>query len=153
MNEPLVSVLLVDDEPMILSALSRLLRTQNYRVLTTTQPTEIISILEKEPVDILISDVDMPRMRGTALMTQVRVHFPEVLRILMTGRNSIETVLQAINEGEVYRFLLKPFQYSDFLSVLRAASLRLKERRPSSGIIIATKPEDLCDVDTPAPLK
>lgn len=145
MNEPVVSILLVDDEPMILSALSRLLRNHGYRVLTTTQPTEVAGILEKEKVEVLLSDIDMPKMKGTVLMAQIRSRFPEVVRILMTGRGSMDSVLQAINEGEVYRYLLKPFKEEELLSVLREATSRLKElRRASAVAIIVSRRNEIC---------
>jgi DNA-binding NtrC family response regulator len=145
MNEPVVSILIVDDEPMILSALSRLLRNHGYRVLTTTQPTEVAGILEKEKVEVLLSDIDMPKMRGTALMAQVRSRFPEVVRILMTGRGSMDSVIQAINEGEVYRYLSKPFKEEELLSVLREATSRLKElRRASAVAVIVSKRQEIC---------
>jgi DNA-binding NtrC family response regulator len=145
MNEPVVSVLLVDDEPMILSALSRLLRNHGYRVLTTTMPTEVAGILEKEKVEVLLSDIDMPKMKGTVLMAQIRSRFPEVVRILMTGRGSMDSVIQAINEGEVYRYLLKPFKEEELLSVLREATSRLKElRRASAVAVIVARRNEIC---------
>src|SRR4051812_48801751 len=107
MSDQVFTTLIVDDEPRILSALSRMLRQNGYKVLTSSQPEEVLGILERERVDVLLSDIDMPKVSGTALMTQVRAHYPEVVRILMTGRGSMESVLRAINEGEVYRYLLK----------------------------------------------
>jgi DNA-binding NtrC family response regulator len=132
MSEPIVSILLVDDEPMILSALSRMLRNHGYRVLTTTQPTEVVGILEKE-------------MKGTVLMAQIRSSFPDVVRILMTGRGSMDSVIEAINEGEVYRYLLKPFQEEELLSVLREATSRLKElHRASAAALIVSRRSEIC---------
>jgi DNA-binding NtrC family response regulator len=145
MSEPIISILLVDDEPMILSALSRMLRNHGYRVLTTTQPTEVVGILEKEKVEVLLSDIDMPKMKGTVLMAQIRSSFPDVVRILMTGRGSMDSVIEAINEGEVYRYLLKPFQEEELLSVLQEATSRLKElRRASAAALIVSRRSEIC---------
>lgn len=141
---PLYTILLVDDEPMILAALRRQLRNSGYRVLSASQPSEALSILEREKVEILLSDIDMPGMSGTALVAQVRKRFPDVIRILMTGRGSMDSAMRAINDGEVHRYLLKPFDEATLLGVVREALTRLQElRRASAAALSAARIEQM----------
>jgi response regulator RpfG family c-di-GMP phosphodiesterase len=123
------TLLLVDDEPAILSAIRRSLRGESYRILTTSDPREALAILEREAVDVLVSDIDMPGMSGVELVGQVRRAFPEVVRILLTGRGSMESALRAINEGEVHRYLTKPWDEAELREVVAQAIQRLGELR------------------------
>jgi two-component system, probable response regulator PhcQ len=103
------TVLLVDDDPDVLAALRRSLRRANARIETTTSPEEAARRLETMPVDLIISDVDMPVMNGHELMRVARERRPDAVRVLLTGRATKGSALRGINEGEVHRFLEKPF--------------------------------------------
>ena len=130
---PVHTVLLVDDEPAILAALRRSLRGESYRILTSNDPREAISILEREPVDLMVSDIDMPGMSGVELVGHARRAFPEVVRILLTGRGSLESALRAINDGEVYRYLTKPWDESELRETIAQALQRLHELRRAAA--------------------
>jgi two-component system probable response regulator PhcQ len=127
------TVLFVDDEAPILSALRRTLRGESYRILTCNDPREALALLERETVDILVSDVDMPGLSGVDLVARVRRQFPEVVRILLTGRGSMELALRAINEGEVHRFLTKPWDDAVLRETIAQAIERLHELRRSAA--------------------
>lgn len=136
------TVLLVDDEPMILSALRRQIRNAGYRVLAAGSPQEALSILEREHVEVLVSDIDMPQMSGTALVAQVRQRHPDVVRILMTGRGSLESATRAINDGEVHRYLMKPFDEATLIGVIRESFARRQElSRASAASLSAARIE------------
>jgi two-component system, probable response regulator PhcQ len=128
------TVLVVDDEPWILAGLQRFLAREGYRVICTDDPTAVLGLLEKERVDVLISDIHMPEMSGIELVSRVRRSFPEVVRILLTAQGSLETALQAINDGEVHRYLTKPWDGGQIRSALAEALARLEELRSTAAV-------------------
>lgn len=115
------SVLCVDDEPNILSSLRRLFRSQGYRVLTAESGSAGLRLLETEHVDVVISDMRMPEMDGARFLEHVRVRWPDTLRMLLTGYADIQSILEAINRGEIYRYITKPWDDNDILLILRHA--------------------------------
>ena len=118
-------IMIVDDDPHVLSSLERLLLRDNYQVFKADNAYEALTQLEKEPVDLIISDLRMPDMSGLELLTQVKARFPDIIRIILTGYAEIESIISAINQGEVYRFLTKP--WNDF--EIRFAIKQALERR------------------------
>jgi two-component system, probable response regulator PhcQ len=102
------TVLLVDDDRNILHGLARALRLQPYRLFTATSGEEALLILKGHHVDVIVSDEQMPGMCGSDLLAWVAEHFPDVARIVLTGRPTVETMIRAINEGAVYQFFTKP---------------------------------------------
>jgi DNA-binding NtrC family response regulator len=130
---PVYTLLLVDDEPLLLSALRRTLTAERYRILTAATGAEALGLLEREPVDLVLSDIDMPGMSGVALVAEIKRRYPEIVRILLTGKGSMESALQAINDGEVYRYLAKPFEPEELRSTIREAISRLGELRRAAA--------------------
>ena len=115
------SILLVDDEPGILSSLRRLLRPSGYRIHTAEGGAVGLEILEKEPIDLVISDMRMPEMDGARFLEQVRLRWPEVVRILLTGYADVSSTIAAINRGEIYRYISKPWDDNDLVLIVRDA--------------------------------
>lgn len=115
------TLLLVDDDPAILSVLGRSLHNEGYRILTTVNPEEALAILGAERVDVLVADVSMPTMSGLDLVDRARTAFPTVVRVLLTARQSLELVMEAINRGEVFRYLTKPWDNDKLREAIRAA--------------------------------
>ncbi|MBA5606366.1 response regulator [Duganella sp. FT3S] len=115
------TLLFVDDEPNILSALRRLFRPRGYRVLTAESGAEGLEVLAQEPVDLVISDMRMPEMDGARFLAQVRQRWPGVLRLLLTGYSDIQSIQDAINCGEIYRYITKPWDDTDIVLVVRHA--------------------------------
>lgn len=119
------TLLLVDDEANILSALRRLLRPAGYRILTAESGVEGLEMVSAEPIDLVISDMRMPGMDGAAFLTRVREIAPDTLRILLTGYADIEATVAAINEGEIYRYVAKPWNDQELrLMVADALAMR-----------------------------
>jgi len=114
-------VLLIDDDRNVLHALSRALRPQGYRLYTATSAAEAMAVLKAHPVDVLVSDEQMPGMRGTDLLIWAAEHYPDIVRIVLTGRATTETAIRAINAGHVYQFFLKPCNPSDLDLAVRKA--------------------------------
>lgn len=124
------SILLVDDESHITAALSRHFPKQTYQVLTTTSAAEAYGILERCSIDVVVSDERMPGESGTEFLSNVRRRFPKTIRIILSGQASLEAAVRAINDGEVYRFFLKPCSPTDLLFTIQRAleHKRLAER-------------------------
>jgi DNA-binding NtrC family response regulator len=103
------TILVVDDEPSIRSALERTLRREKYRVFTAASGEEGLAVLKANSIDVAISDHLMPKMTGLEFLKLVRDRHPDVGRIILTGHADTEVAIKAINEGEIYRFLRKPW--------------------------------------------
>lgn len=112
-------VLLVDDEPGVLQALSRNLRRQPYRLYTVRSAAEAVDVIKSRPVDLVVTDEAMPGMRGTEFLGWVASEYPEIVRIMLTGKPSVEAMMQAVNHGEVYRFLTKPCEVVSLAMTIR----------------------------------
>ena len=115
------TVLCVDDEPNILSSLRRVLRPLGCKVLLAGGGAEGLEHLEQEKVDLVISDMRMPEMDGAAFLAEVARRWPGTVRILLTGYADLDSTINAINEGHIYRYLSKPWEDNDLrLTVQRA---------------------------------
>tara|TARA_B100000315_G_C14519205_1_gene560680 strand:+ start:242 stop:1075 length:834 start_codon:yes stop_codon:yes gene_type:complete len=115
------TILLVDDEPNILSSLKRLLRRENWNILTANSGKEGLEILKKNEVALIISDQRMPEMTGVEFLRQVKELYPDTIRIILSGYTEVNSIVSAINEGEVYKFITKPWNDQEIkLSVKRA---------------------------------
>lgn len=109
-------ILCVDDEPNIVASLKRLFRGSGYQVTTATSGAQAIAHLEQEPVDLVFSDMRMPGMSGAQLLEQIRVRWPKTTRVLLTGYADIGSTIAAINSGEVYRYITKPWDDGEVLA-------------------------------------
>jgi response regulator RpfG family c-di-GMP phosphodiesterase len=114
-------ILCVDDEPNILAALRRLFRGQGYEVHTCDSGRAGLELLAAQPVDIVISDMRMPEMDGVEFLEQVRSRWPDTLRLLLTGHADVRLILDAINRGEIYRYVTKPWDENDILLMVSHA--------------------------------
>ena len=112
-------VLLVDDEPNILTALKRVLRPEKLRVLTATSGREALDILAAEPVDLVISDMRMPEMDGAQFLAEVVRAWPRTVRILLTGYADLESTIAAVNRGGIFQYLAKPWEDHELLLTVR----------------------------------
>ena len=118
------TLLLVDDESSVLSALRRLFRPHGYQLLQATSGQEALEMLKDEPVDLIISDMRMPGMDGAQFLEASRLLAPEAIRILLTGYSDIGATIAAINRGELHRYIQKPWDDQDILLIVREALLR-----------------------------
>jgi response regulator RpfG family c-di-GMP phosphodiesterase len=102
-------LLLLDDEPNILRALSRLLRRDGYRILTASTPQQAFALLAENDVQVVMSDQRMPEMTGTEFFRRVKEMYPDTIRLILSGYTDLKSVTDAINHGAIYRFLTKPW--------------------------------------------
>jgi diguanylate cyclase (GGDEF)-like protein len=103
------TLLLVDDEPSILSSLRRLLRGDGYRILTANSGQAGLDVLAEHAVDVIVSDQRMPGMTGVEFLRTVRQSYPDTVRIVLSGFTELQTVTDAVNAGAIYKFLTKPW--------------------------------------------
>lgn len=113
-------MLFVDDERYILMSLAALFRGR-YKVLSTTDPQEALAIVRRERVDVIVSDQRMPQMLGAELLRQVRMVSPGTMRILLTGYSDMASAISSINEGEVFRFINKPWSNDEMRTLVGSA--------------------------------
>lgn len=117
------TILCVDDEANILSALRRLFRPTGFRVLTAGGGAEALAQLEAEQgqVDLVISDMRMPGMDGAEFLAEVRRRWPGIVRLLLTGYADVDSTIAAINEGQIYRYISKPWNDNEVVLTVRGA--------------------------------
>jgi CheY-like chemotaxis protein len=114
-------LLLIDDEPGVIRALQRELRQENYRILVARNSVEALSLLATHPVDVVLTDLRLPDMSGVEILRRIRILYPEIIRMVLSGSTEVRNILKAINEGVIYRFITKPWEADDLRSQLREA--------------------------------
>lgn len=137
-------ILCVDDEPSILSALRRLFRTHGFQVLAAESGQAGLDILALESVDLVISDMRMPQMDGVVFLEHVRARKPDVPRLLLTGYADVASIVGAINRGEIYRYIAKPWDDNDIVLTVRDAlerSALVKEKKRLEALVLAKNAE------------
>ena len=137
------TVLFVDDDQGVRSALGRSLRRSGYEFLLAEGPRAALDLLRQTRVDIIISDHLMPGMTGLEFLRLARDRCPDAVRIMLTGHADLETAIAAINEGEIYRFLTKPCDRVELQVTLHLACERLQLERENRHLLalIRTTPE------------
>ncbi|RME29631.1 MAG: response regulator [Deltaproteobacteria bacterium] len=103
------TILFVDDEANVLNALRRTLRKEPYEIFLAQSAEEAFDILRENDIDLVVSDHLMPSMDGLTFLKKVRELYPSVIRVILTGHADLQMAIEAINEGEVFRFLTKPW--------------------------------------------
>ncbi len=147
------SILLVDDEPSILSSLRRLLRPVGYRIHTAESGRAGLEILEQGPIDLVISDMRMPEMDGAKFLEQVRRRWPATTRILLTGYADVTSTIEAINRGEIYRYVSKPWDDNDLTLVVRDALESARLRNENARLLALTQAQNETLMDLNANLE
>ena len=108
-NEKKHTVLCVDDEENILRALKRVLRKEDYNLLTAGSGEEGLKILTENTVQLVLSDQRMPEMNGTDFFAEIKDIYPDTIRIILSGYTEISSITESINKGHIYKFFLKPW--------------------------------------------
>ena len=131
---PKARVLFVDDEPRILTTMRMLFRSQ-YEVFFAESGQKALDLLKTQPVDVIVSDQRMPGMTGIELLRTARDLNPNAMRILLTGYSDLNAIIGSINEGEIFRFVNKPWSNEDLsVTVARAVAAA----RTSAALSAAT---------------
>ncbi|MCK9284172.1 MAG: EAL domain-containing protein [Rhodocyclaceae bacterium] len=123
------TLLLVDDEASILSALKRLFRREGYTILTAAGGEEGLELLASNEIGAVISDARMPQMSGGEFLGKVREMYPDVVRMMLSGYTDLKSVTNAVNRGELFCFLTKPWDDNELLETVRDAFRHYEQRR------------------------
>jgi len=115
------NVLFVDDDANLLNGVLRTVRNEPYRSLTATSGEQALELLATKPIDVVVSDEQMPGMGGLELLTTVHQRHPEVVNVMLSGQASIGTVVRALNQGQIFRFLIKPCSSEELCANIRQA--------------------------------
>ena len=112
-------VLIIDDEQSVISSLKRTLRREEYQIFYANSAKEGLSILQREDISLVLSDQKMPDMVGTELLKIVKEKYPDTVRMLLTGCVEIAVAQEAINKGEIYKFIIKPWDNEDLKATIK----------------------------------
>ena len=116
------TVLFVDDEQKILRSLKRGLMDESYKSLFANSGQEALESLKKNEVHVLVTDMRMPEMSGLELLRIVKKEYPHIVRMVLSGYTQVNTLLTAINQGEIFKFITKPWQLEEeFKPAIREA--------------------------------
>lgn len=121
MQKTPATILFVDDEANILSSLKRLFRPLGYHIFTAEGGAQGLEIMARESVDLVVSDMRMPEMNGAQFLEKVRERWPDTVRILLTGYAEIGATIDAINKGQIYRYVSKPWDDNDITLIVKHA--------------------------------
>ena len=117
-----IRILFIDDEANILRALERVFLDDDYEILTACSAGEALEILSRlSPVQVVVSDYRMPQMNGVELLRTVRENWPETVRAVLSGYADTEAIVSAINDGQIYRFIPKPWNDVELRMTIAAA--------------------------------
>ena len=117
-------LLLVDDEENVLMSLKRILRREGYKVLTASSAEEGLEVMGQYEVNVVLSDQRMPGMSGVEFLRRVKTMHPDVVRMILSGYTEIGTLTDAINKGEIYQFITKPWENEALIALIREAFVR-----------------------------
>jgi response regulator RpfG family c-di-GMP phosphodiesterase len=133
------TVLCVDDEPNILTALQRVLRSLPVTVMSAGGGEEALALMEKQPAELVISDMRMPGMNGVQLLEHLHQRWPQTVRILLTGHAELQSAVSAVNRGAIFRYLQKPWNEQELQSAVREGLERLALQRETERLQALTQ--------------
>lgn len=142
-------ILIVDDEEIVLVALRQSLRLEGYEVATAHNAIEALELLKNHHFAVIITDQQMPRLTGLEFLAQAKQIQPNATRILITAVLSLSTVIEAINKGEIYRFIVKPWLREELLATVKNAVQRYELICKNATLQTATMAmnEQLCHLN------
>lgn len=132
-------ILVVDDEEIVLAALHETLRRAHYDVVTSRDPLAALEEIKRREFSIIITDQRMPMLSGLELLAQARQIQPFATRILITAVLSLDTVIEAINKGEIFRFIVKPWLREEFLATIQNGMQRYELICQNAHLAAATQ--------------
>lgn len=133
MANKLPVIVCVDDDEAMLSTVVRCLKREQLDIRSTLSASEALGWIAADDIAVLVSDYEMPEMTGAQLAGHARRVRPETVRILLTGKRTLETAIDGINQGEIFRFLNKPFDNEQLRGAVHSGVARNKELLAMSG--------------------
>ena len=107
------TVLFVDDEDKVLASVERALHDEPYNTLFAQSANEALEILQQQEVHVIVTDMRMPEMNGLELLQVIKKDYPHIIRMVLSGFTDNETLLGAINQGEIYKYITKPWKLEE----------------------------------------
>jgi len=142
MEKEKIKVLYVDDEENNLQAFKASFR-RDYEIFTANSPSEGRNVLENNDIEVIITDQRMPEMTGVEFLASIINDFPHPIRILLTGYTDMEALVEAINRGEIYRYINKPWNEEELKVFIKQAheiySLRKENEELTKSLLQANK--------------
>jgi len=138
-KESPLPVLIVDDEEIVLMALRDTLLREGYDVVASPHAIHALSVLKERKFSVVLTDQQMPMVTGLEFLAQVREIQPDATRILITAVLSLGTVIDAINKGEIYRFIVKPWLREELLATVKNAVQRYELISHNARLQVATQ--------------
>lgn len=139
-------VLFVDDEPRVLTSMRAMFR-RTYQVRTAPGAQEALEVMANEPVEVVISDQRMPGMSGVEFLALLKTQYPNCMRILLTGYADLEAVESSINDGEVFRYLVKPCPPTELKRVVKLAVAAIRSSTPRQAPALEAVAPRVADVE------
>ncbi len=148
--ERTASILVVDDEKNILSSLERLLRRQGFEIIKASNAQDGLHLLSNTHIDLIITDMRMPGMGGAEFLSLAAKSHPNIVRIVLTGYADLDSAMDAINSGDIYRYVSKPWNDSDLINAIRSGLEKkfLKDERIRLTKLVAKKNQQLKELNT-----
>jgi len=122
------TLLLLDDEPNVTAALTRLFRSEGYQILAAHSPTEAFELLASHRVGVILSDQGMPEMSGIEFLSRAKRLYPDAVRIILSGHTDLKLIAEAFNRGAIYKYITKPWNDGEMLSIAKEAFLEHEDR-------------------------
>ena len=136
-------ILLVDDEQGVLHALRRTLSDEPYEILIAASAEEALDIMQQKSFKVVVSDERMKGMQGSEFLSRVRALYPETVRIMLTGHATLHEAMMAVNEGEIYRFLAKPWDDLTLKFSIRSAIEKFNLEEENRHLLASLKKKSL----------
>jgi response regulator RpfG family c-di-GMP phosphodiesterase len=130
-----ITILFVDDEKNILQSLERSLIKEPYNKLFAQSADQALDIFAKEPVHIVVSDMKMPGKDGLTMLRQIKAEYPNTIRMVLSGFTQVAQIIPSINTGEIFRYVTKPLEPSEFKKTLNEAIEHYLLRRDKDELI------------------
>ena len=120
-STPASGVLLVDEQDSVLTSLAELLSEEPYHLYLAHGSSQALELMAQHPIDLVMSAAHLAQMDGASLLARIHQDYPQTIRILLTGDPDLALIVKAINEGQIYRYLSKPWNDQEMLLTLRQA--------------------------------
>lgn len=144
------SILILDDEVNVLKSLERLLEEESYDIITVLDGNKALEMVKTHTPSLIISDYRMPGMNGVEFLSQACQVYPDSIRVMLTGFADIDAVIGAINKGEIYRYITKPWKEDEFKALIRDCLKQYELIRENKYLLNLTikQNEELKDLNT-----
>jgi len=133
------AILFLDDEIEMLNALRRSFRKSPHETFFASNPAEALKVLETKNISVLVTDQRMPEMMGSDFLRSIKITHPWVVRVILSGFTDVQTIVDSINHGEVFRFIAKPWSEQELRNTIDeciAHYTEVEETRRCMGVLL-----------------